>query len=228
MLSVEQLAKMIDHAILRPGQTDADMVAGVEVARKYRVRCFVPKAYQVAKAREMLEGSGVLVCVPIGFPQGFNLPEVKRLETELSFQQGAQEIDMVINTCALKSGDFDLVERDIAGVVAVAKAHGALVKAIIETCVLTNDEKVAAAKIAERAGAAYVKTSTGMLEGGATVADIALLRASVSPAVIVKASGGVNDVETALALHAAGAGHFGTAQTATILEGLKRYGNERG
>ncbi len=222
MLSVDELAQMIDHSILLPGQTDADLVEGIAIARKYRVKCVVPKAFQAVRAKQLLEGSDVRLCVAIGFPQGLNLPEVKRYEAELVLQQGAQELDMVINISALKSGDHDLVERDIAGVVEVARRYEAPVKAILETCLLTNEEKVAGCRIAERAGAAFIKTSTATQPGGATAEDIRLMRATVSPKVIVKASGFVTDIDKVLALYEAGARRFGTSYTVTILEGLRK------
>lgn len=222
MLTVDEAAQLIDHSILLPGQSDRDLEAGIQIARKYRTKCVVPKAHQAARAKELLRGSDVRLAIPIGFPQGFNLPEVKRLEAELVLQQGAQELDMVINTCALKSGDHALVERDIRGVVEVAERFGAPVKAIIETDVLTDEEKVTAAKIAEQAGAKFVKTSSGTLPGGATVADIRLLCSVVGPGMIVKASGHITDVDKFLALYEAGARRFGTSYTANILEGLKK------
>jgi deoxyribose-phosphate aldolase len=222
MLTVEELAQMIDHSILLPGQTEKDLEEGIEIARKYRVKCVVPKAHQAARAKELLKGSGVRLCIPIGFPQGFNLPEVKRLEAELALQEGAQELDMVVNTCALKSGQYELVEREIAGVVEAANRYGAPVKAILETSILTDEEKVAGCKIAERAGAAFIKTSTGTLPGGATVEDIRLIRSAVSPHVVAKASGYVWDIDKTLALYEAGARRFGTGYTVNILEGLKK------
>lgn len=221
MLTVDEAAQLIDHSILLPGQSDNDLEAGIEICRKYRTKCVVPKAHQAARAKELLRGSDVRLAIPIGFPQGFNLPEVKRLEAELVLQQGAQELDMMINTCALKSGDYALVERDIRGVVEVAARCGAPVKAIIETDVLTQAEKITAARIAEQAGAKFVKTSSGTLPGGATVEDIRLLRSVVGPDVIVKASGHVTDADKFLALYDAGARRFGTSYTVIILEGLR-------
>lgn len=222
MLTVDELAQMIDHSILLPGQTDKDLVEGIAIARKYRVKCVVPKAFQAARAKQLLEGSDVRLCIAIGFPQGLNLPEVKRYEAELVLQQGAQELDMVINISALKSGQYEFVERDIAGVVEVAKRYGAPAKAILETYLLTDEEKVAACRIAERAGAAFVKTSTATQPGGATVEDIRLMRATVSPKVVVKASGYVTDIDNVLALYEAGARRFGTSYTVNILEGLRK------
>lgn len=222
MLSVDELAQMIDHSILLPGQTEKDLEEGVTLARKYRVKCVVPKAYQAAAAKALLKGSEVRLCIAIAFPQGLNLPEVKRYEAERALEQGAQELDMVINISALKSRQYDLVEKDIAGVVEVARRFDAPVKVILETCLLTDEEKVAGCRIAERAGAAFVKTSTATQPGGATLEDIRLMRATLSPKVVVKASGYVTDIEKTLALYDAGARRFGTGYTANILEGLRK------
>lgn len=222
MLTLDEFAQMIDHAVLGPSQTDTDLEEGVRVARKYRVKCFCPNPYQLARARELLQGSDVQLCCPIGFPQGVTLPEVKQFEAETALKLGARELDMTINVGALKARRYDLVEQDIAGVVEVARRFGASVKTIIETCLLTDDEKVAACQIAERAGALFIKTSTGCQAGGATVEDVRLLRAAVGPNVVIKASGQVSDIEKALALYEAGARRFGTSSTVSILEGLRR------
>lgn len=222
MLTIDELAQMIDHSILLPSQTDQDLEEGIAVARRYRVKCVVPKAYQAARARELLKGSDVRLCIAIGFPQGLNLPEVKRYEAEQVLDQGAQELGMVINISALKSGQHAFVEKDIAGVVEAARRYDAPVKAILETCLLTDEEKVAACRIAERAGAAFVKTSTATQPGGATVEDIRLMRATVGPAVVVKASGYVTDIQKTLAFYEAGARRFGTGYTVNILEGLRK------
>ena len=222
MLTVDELAQMIDHSILLPGQTEKDLEEGIALACKYRVKCVVPKAYQAARAKELLKGSDVRLCIPIAFPQGLNLPEVKRYEAERALDQGAQELDMVINISALKSRQDDYVEKDIAGVVEVARRFDVPVKVILETYLLSDEEKVAGCRIAERAGAAFVKTSTATQPGGATVEDIRLMRATVSPQLIVKASAGVTDIQKTLALYEAGARRFGTAYTASILEGLRK------
>jgi deoxyribose-phosphate aldolase len=221
VLTIDELAQMIDHSILLPQQTDRDLVEGIEICKKYRVKCVVPKAFQAARAKALLGGSDVRLCIAIGFPQGVTAPEVKRYEAERALDQGAQELDMVVNISALKSGQHDFVERDIAGVVEAASRHGAPVKAILETYLLTDEEKVMACKLAERAGAAFVKTSTATQPGGATVEDIRLMRASVGAGVTVKASAYVTDIEKTLALYAAGARRFGTGYTVDILEGFR-------
>jgi deoxyribose-phosphate aldolase len=219
--TVEQLAQMIDHSILLPAMTDHDLEAGVEIARKYAVKCVVPKPFQAARTKRLLEGSSVMLCVAVGFPQGLNCSETKQLEAKLALDAGAQELDMVINISALKSGDHAFVEQDIAGVVRTAEAYGASVKVILETYLLTDEEKVAGCRIAERAGAMFVKTSTATQPGGATVEDIKLMCASVGPRIVVKASGFVTDADKTLALYEAGARRFGTAFTVPILEGLR-------
>jgi deoxyribose-phosphate aldolase len=221
VLSVDELAQMIDHSILLPQQTERDLEEGVALARKYRVKCVVPKIFQIPRAKDLLQGSDVRLCAPIAFPQGLNPPEVKRHEAEWALRHGAVELDMVINISALKSRSYDFVEQDIAGVVETARPYGALVKVILETYLLTDEEKVAACSIAERCGANFVKTSTATQPGGATVEDIRLMRATVGAGVGVKASAYVTDIDKTLALYDAGARRFGTAYTATILEGLR-------
>ncbi len=221
MLTVEELAQMIDHSVLLPQQTEKDLEEGVALACAYNVKCIVPKIFQIPRAKELLKGSSVRLCAAIGFPQGLNPPEVKRYEAEWALSHGAVELDMVINISALKSRLHDYVQRDIAGVIEVARRYGAPVKVILETCLLTNDEKIAGCQIAERAGAGFVKTSTATQPGGATVEDIRLMRATVGPDVVVKASGYVTDIDKTLALYEAGARRFGTGYTRNILEGLK-------
>lgn len=222
VLTVSELAQMIDHSILLPQQTDRDLEEGIALADRYNVKCVVPKIFQIPRAKELLRGSPVRLCAAIAFPQGLNPPEVKRYEAEWALDHGAVELDMVINISALKSGFYDYVERDIVGVVEAANRYGAPVKVILETCLLTNEEKVTGCKIAERAGAGFVKTSTATQPGGATVEDIRLMRESVSPTVVVKASAYVTDIDKTLALYEAGARRFGTGYTANILDGLKQ------
>jgi deoxyribose-phosphate aldolase len=181
----------------------------------------VPKAYQIPRAKQLLGDSPVRLCAPISFPQGLNAPEIKRAEAEWALREGAVELDVVINVSALKTGQYDFVLDDIRGVVAAARPYGAPVKVILEACLLTDEEKVAACQLAERAGANFVKTSTQTQPGGATVEDIRLMRATVGPKMVVKASGYITDIDKALALYDAGARRFGTGFTAAILEGLR-------
>jgi deoxyribose-phosphate aldolase len=221
MLTVAELAQMIDHSILLPTMTDDDLVKGIEVAKQYNTICVVPKAYQIPRAKQLLGDSPVRLCAPISFPQGLNAPEIKRAEAEWALREGAVELDVVINVSALKTGQYDFVLDDIRGVVAAARPYGAPVKVILEACLLTDEEKVAACQLAERAGANFVKTSTQTQPGGATVEDIRLMRATVGPKMVVKASGYITDIDKALALYDAGARRFGTGFTAAILEGLR-------
>ena len=221
MLTVEQLAQMIDHSILLPAMTDEDLVKGIAIAKQCHVGCVVPKTYQIPRARELLRGTDIRLCCPISFPQGLNPPEIKQQEAEWALRNGAVELDMVLNISELKSGHHDFVARDIAGVVQVARRYGAPVKVILECYLLSDEEKVLACQIAEREGAAFVKTSTQTQPGGATVEDVRLLRATVGPAVTVKASGYITDIDKTLALYEAGARRFGTGFTVQILEGLK-------
>jgi len=221
MLTVDQVAQMIDHSILLPAMTDADLVKGIGIAKQYHVGGVVPKSYQIPRARELLRDSGILLACPISFPQGLNPPEIKQQEAEWALKNGAAELDMVLNISELKSGHHDFVARDIAGVVQVARRYGAPVKVILECYLLTDEEKVVACQIAEREGAAFVKTSTQTQPGGATVEDVRLMRATVGPRVTVKASGYITDIEKTLALYEAGARRFGTGFTMQILEGLK-------
>jgi deoxyribose-phosphate aldolase len=221
MLTVDQVAQMIDHSILLPAWTDDDLVKGLAVAKQYRVYCVAPKTYQIPRARDILRGTGIRLACPIAFPQGLNPPEVKQAEAEWALRNGADELDMVLNISELKSGHHDYVARDIAGVVQVAQRFGAPVKVILECCLLTDEEKVAACQIAEREGAAWIKTSTQTQPGGATVEDVRLVRATVGPQVQVKASGYITDIDKTLALYEAGARRFGTGYTAQILEGFK-------
>ena len=168
-------------------------------------------------AAQALKATDVKVCTVIGFPLGANTPELKAFETNDAIQNGANEVDTVINIGALKSRNFDLVERDIRAVVEAAK--GTLVKVIIETCLLTDDEKVRACQLAQKAGADFVKTSTGFSTGGATVEDIALMRKTVGPDMGVKASGGARSYEDALAFIKAGATRIGASSGVAIMEG---------
>jgi len=172
----------------------------------------------VPLCRDLLRGSGVKVCTVIGFPLGAHLPDIKAYETRRAIEQGAEEVDMVINIGALKSRDYALVEQDIHGVVSAA-AGRALVKVILETALLTRDEKVMGSTLAKAAGADFVKTSTGFAGGGATVEDVQLMRETVGPEMGVKASGGVRTKEDAEKLVAAGATRLGASAGVKIVRG---------
>lgn len=212
-----KLNKYIDHTLLKPDASQEQIETLIEEAKKYDFASVCVNPTWVNFAAQALKGTDVKVCTVIGFPLGANTPELKAFETSDAIQNGANEVDMVINIGALKSRNFDLVERDIRAVVEAAK--GTLVKVIIETCLLTDDEKVKACQIAQKAGADFVKTSTGFSTGGATVADVALMRKTVGPDMGVKASGGARSYEDALAFIKAGATRIGASSGVAIMEG---------
>ena len=212
-----KLNKYIDHTLLKPDASQEQIETLIEEAKKYDFASVCVNPTWVNFAAQALKATDVKVCTVIGFPLGANTPELKAFETSDAIQNGANEIDMVINIGALKSRNFDLVERDIRAVVEAAK--GTLVKVIIETCLLTDDEKVKACQIAQKAGADFVKTSTGFSTGGATFADVALMRKTVGPDMGVKASGGARSYEDALAFIKAGATRIGASSGVAIMEG---------
>ena len=212
-----KLNKYIDHTLLKPDASQEQIATLIEEAKKYDFASVCVNPTWVSFAAQALKGTDVKVCTVIGFPLGANTPELKAFETSDAIRNGANEIDMVINIGALKSQNFDLVEKDIRAVVEAAK--GTLVKVIIETCLLTDDEKVKACQIAQKAGADFVKTSTGFSTGGATVRDVALMRKTVGPDMGVKASGGARSYEDALAFIEAGATRIGASSGVAIMEG---------
>lgn len=219
-LSYEEVAKTIDHALLRPEMTEREVSAGIETAGRYSVATVCVRPCDVALAARLLADSDVAVATVIGFPHGTTTTVTKVAEARQALKEGATELDMVLNISWLRSGLDDKVGRDIS---AVVKAAGdkALVKVILENAYLSDEEKVRACKIAEAAGAAYVKTSTGFAPTSATVADVRLMRRSVSPQVKVKASGGIRTLDALLAMLDAGADRIGTSSTAAILDELK-------
>ena len=212
-----KLNKYIDHTLLKADASQEQIETLIEEAKKYDFASVCVNPTWVNFAAQALKATDVKVCTVIGFPLGANTPELKAFETSDAIQNGADEVDMVINIGALKSRNFDLVERDIRAVVEAAK--GTLVKVIIETCLLTDDEKVRACQLAQKAGADFVKTSTGFSTGGATVEDVALMRKTVGPDMGVKASGGARSYEDALAFIKAGATRIGASSGVAIMEG---------
>lgn len=212
------LAKYIDHTILKPDASKAAVLKVCEEARKNGFFSVCVNPYYVPLVKSELNGTEVKVCCVIGFPLGANTSEIKALEAGRAIADGAGEIDMVINIAALKNGELDRVEADIRAVAAACSGK-ALLKVIIEACLLTDAEKVTACELSVKAGADYVKTSTGFSSGGATVADIQLMRRTVGPDIGVKASGGVRDRETALALVEAGASRIGASASVAIVTG---------
>lgn len=210
------MAKYVDHTLLKPEASEDDVRKVCDEAKKYNFASVCVNPNQIKFVAEQLSGSGVAPCVVIGFPLGATTPEVKAEETQTVLLLGAKEVDMVVNIGAIKSGNWQLVKRDIEVVVAAAKGR-ALVKVIIETCLLTDEEKVKVCTIAKIAGADFVKTSTGFSKGGATIEDVALMRQTVGPHMGVKASGGVRGYETAVAMIKAGATRLGTSSGVAIV-----------
>lgn len=238
--SYDDLAKMIDHSLLHPMLTDSELDAGCMLARQYAVASVCIKPYAVQRAAELLRGSGVFVGAVIGFPHGNSCTEAKRHETELACRDGAVEIDMVINIGKALSGDWDYVERDVKTVCDEAHDRGAKVKVILENDYLTqggaglggDDLKKRLCELCERAGADWVKTSSGygfvkQPDGnynyqGATEHDLALMRASVSANIQVKAAGGVRDLDGLIRVRELGASRCGASATAAILDEYRR------
>ena len=214
------IASMIDHTLLKPDATTDQVAQLCFEARKYGFASVCVNPANIKLCKELLRGTPVKVCSVIGFPLGANTPDIKVMETQLAIQQGANEIDMVINIGALKSGDLELVARDIRGVVRAAHNGGAILKVIIETALLTEDEKVTACLLAKEAEADFVKTSTGFSGGGATVEDISLMRRVVGPEMGVKASGGVRTTEDAENMLKAGANRIGASASVKIVQGI--------
>ena len=214
---------MIDHTILKPEATEAAVQKIIDEAKEYNFFSVCINPCWIAFASEQLADTDVAVCTVIGFPLGANTPEVKAYEAADAIKNGANEVDMVINIGALKSQQYDHVRQDIQGVVDAAKGK-ALVKVIIETALLTDEEKVKACELAKEAGADFVKTSTGFSTGGAKVADIRLMRETVGSDMGVKASGGVHNAEEALAMIEAGATRIGASTGVAIVSGATGEG----
>ncbi|MBC3937856.1 deoxyribose-phosphate aldolase [Anaerotruncus massiliensis (ex Liu et al. 2021)] len=214
----KQLAKMMDHTILKATATPAQVEQICREALEIGAASVCINPCNIEQARRLLDGSGVRVCTVIGFPLGANTPEVKAFETQDAIRRGAEEVDMVINVGALLAGNDETVYRDIKAV--VDAAAGTLTKVIIETCYLSDDQKKTACELAMRAGADFVKTSTGFGTGGATPHDVALMRGVVGSKLQVKASGGIRTYEDAAAVVEAGADRLGVSASLTILQGI--------
>lgn len=217
------LAKYIDHTALKPETTTAQIEQLAQEAREYGFMSVCVNPTHVKYAHALLEDTDVLVCTVIGFPLGANTPAVKAFETKDAIANGAGEVDMVINIGAAKSGNFDLVREDIKAV--VDAAGDVTTKVIIETSLLTDEEKVKVCEIAKEVGADFVKTSTGFSTGGATVADMKLMRETVGPDMGVKASGGVRSYEDVKAMIDAGATRIGASAGVQILKGEEAKGD---
>lgn len=211
------LAGYIDHTILKPEATDEQVRQLCEEARRYRFASVCVNSSFVPLCSALLKGSGVLVCTVVGFPLGAMSTESKAFETRHAVSQGAQEVDMVLNVGKLQAADYAYVFRDIEAV--VKAAHGTPVKVIFETALLNDDQKIVACGLSKAAGAHFVKTSTGFAKGGATAADVALMRRIVGPDIGVKASGGIRDCAAALEMVEAGANRIGASASVKIVAG---------
>jgi deoxyribose-phosphate aldolase len=219
-----KIAKTIDHSLLKPEMTRDEVRQGCEIAKKYDVASVCCKPSDVAFCAEILKGTDVEVGTVVGFPHGSSTTDTKVFETKKAIADGATEIDMVLNIGQLKSGLYDAVKADIAAV--VAAAGGKMVKVILENAYLTDEEKITACKLCEAAGAHYVKTSSGYAPTGATVADVKLMRAAVSPAVKVKSAGGVRTLDALIEMLDAGVERSGATTTSTMLdEYTQRFGD---
>lgn len=218
----EQLAKVIDHSLLRPELTEADVLAGCELAARYHVATVCVKPCHVTLAKEALKNSDVIVSTVVGFPHGSNHTSIKVAEAQLAMDEGALELDMVLNIGQLRSGKYDYVREDIKAVCDVAHARGVKVKVIFENAYLTDKEKIMACKLSEAAGADWVKTSTGFAPSGATLDDLRLMRANVNENIQVKAAGGVRTLPALLDVIDVGVTRCGATATATILDDFKR------
>ncbi|XUD02385.1 deoxyribose-phosphate aldolase [Enterococcus sp. AZ177] len=214
---------MIDHTILKADANEEDVLRIIEEAKKHEFFSVCINPCWVALAKERLAGTSVDVCTVIGFPLGANTSEVKAYEATDAINNGATEVDMVINVGALKSKQYKKVSKDIQAVVDAAKGK-ALVKVIIETALLTDEEKIKVCTLAKEAGADFVKTSTGFSTGGATIADVKLMRETVGPDMGVKASGGIHNEAEARAMIEAGATRIGTSAGVAIMEGATGTG----
>ena len=212
------IGSMIDHTALKPETSKSQIETLCAEAKEYKFASVCVNPTWVETAAALLKGTEVTVCTVIGFPLGASTPETKAFETGDAIAKGATEVDMVINIGALKDKNDELVERDIRAVVDAAKGK-ALTKVIIESCLLTDEEKVRACELSVKAGADFVKTSTGFSTGGATVEDIALMRKTVGPDIGVKASGGVRDRAGAMAMVEAGATRIGASAGIAIVNG---------
>lgn len=215
------IARMIDHTLLKPEATPKDIEKLCEEAIQYQFASVCVNPCYVRLASEILKGRKIKVCTVIGFPLGANRTETKVFETEKAIEDGAQEVDMVMNIGMLKGGYYDYVEQDIRAVVNVAHKRDVLVKVILETALLTDEEKVKACLLAKRANADFVKTSTGFSKGGATSGDVALMRRVVGSAMGVKASGGIRSYEEALQMIKSGADRIGASASVKIVSGAK-------
>jgi deoxyribose-phosphate aldolase len=224
--SCDEIAKMIDHSLLRPELTVEDVRKGCQIARKYKVASVCCAPCDVLTVKELLVGSGVKTTTVVGFPHGYNATSTKVFEAEQAIKDGAVELDMVLNIGRLLGGDHEYVKEDIRAVVEIAHRRGVAVKVILENYYLTDEQKKTACTLCEEAGADFVKTSTGFAAGGATLEDLKLMRDNVSEKVQVKAAGGIRDLAMAVKVRKIGCTRFGATRTETIMEECQKKSSE--
>ena len=221
-ITEEKVAKTIDHSLLRPELTVDEVLAGCRLAAAYQVASVCCRPLDVGRCRDALAGSGVLVGTVVGFPHGASTSAVKAVEAERALDDGAVELDMVLPIGWLRSGEDAYVHDDVAAVVAVARPRGAVVKVILENAYLSDEQKVQGCRLSEKAGADYVKTSTGYAPSGSTMDDLRLMRASVSDRVKIKAAGGIRTLDLLVEGLNAGMDRCGATATAAIIDDLRR------
>lgn len=217
----QAVAALIDHTLLKPEATQDDIARVCQEALTFRFASVCINPYWVSFAAEALAGTDVRVCTVIGFPLGANDVRTKIAEADLALTQGAKEIDMVQNIGALRSRDYHLVYKEIGDLVDIAHSYGGFLKVILENCLLTNEEKITSSRIAQQSSADFVKTSTGFSTGGATVADVRLMRSTVGAQMGVKASGGIRTLENLCDMVAAGANRIGASAGVAIMRELQ-------
>ena len=217
-LTVSDIAAMVDHSLLRPTLTDKEFDDGVELVKKYKCATVMVAPYDVPKAAKALKGTDILVSTVIDFPHGMNVTAAKVFEANLAMDNGVSHLDMVIAISRVVAGHYDYVEEDIRAVVEASHARNVPLKVILETCYLTDEQIVAACQVSEKAGADFVKTSTGYGSAGANLETVRLMRQSVSPKVQVKPAGGIRTLYDVLEYRKAGASMIGTRGTAAILD----------
>lgn len=215
------IASLIDHTLLKPEAAERDIARVCGEAREFAFASVCINPYWVRFAADQLSGAAARVCTVIGFPLGANTTSAKIAEAEVALSAGARELDMVQNIGAIRSGSLDIVQNEIATLAALAHSTGALLKVILETCLLTEEEKLTSCRLASEAEADFVKTSTGFSTGGATVADVQLMRRAVGESIGVKASGGVRTLQALSQMFAAGANRIGTSSGVNILRELR-------
>ena len=221
----EDIAKMIDHSLLNPTLTDEQLKKGCQLALGYDVASACIKPYYLRRCAALLQGSAVKASTTIGFPHGGHTTAIKVAEAEQALDDGGEELDMVVNIGKVLSGDWEFVRADIKAVVDVAHACGQIVKVIFENCYLEDDHKIRLCEICGEVGADFVKTSTGYAEGGATIADLKLMRKHSPARVQVKAAGGVRSLDKLLEVRALGVTRIGASRTVDILEECKKHLN---